>query len=64
MFTSWDLAGLRDIYEVGIAVAGDEERLRRKPFAIRYAVAIAPLVHPEESIEKVLFCAERRIAKV
>ena len=64
MFTAWDLARSRDIYEMGIAVAGDEERLRRKPFPIHYAMAIAPLVHPKESIEKVRFCAERRIAKV
>ncbi len=63
-FTARDLAGLRDSYEMGIAVPGDEERLRRKPFPIHSAMAIAPLVHPKESIEKVLFCAERRTVKV
>jgi trimethylamine:corrinoid methyltransferase-like protein len=63
-FTAWDPACLRDIYEVGTAVAGDEERLRRKPSPVHYAMAIAPLVHPKESIEKMLYCAEQRIAKV
>lgn len=44
-FTAWDLAGLRDISEMGIALAGDEQRLRRKLCSIHHAKAIAPLVH-------------------
>ncbi|MBW2123148.1 MAG: trimethylamine methyltransferase family protein [Deltaproteobacteria bacterium] len=61
MFTAWSLDGLRDIYQMAAAVAGGEERLRRNPFIIHYAEPIAPFVHPRESLEKLLFCAEKGI---
>lgn len=61
MFTAWSLDGLRDIYEMAVAIAGGEQNLRRNPFIIHYAEPIAPFVHPRESVEKLLFCAERGI---
>ena len=61
MFTAWDLNGLKDIYEMAVAIAGDEKTLRRKPFLIHFAMGISPLIHPKESLQKVLFCAEKRI---
>ena len=59
MFTAWSLEGLRDIYEMAAVVAGGEQQLRDRPFVIHYAMAIAPFVHPRDSLEKVLFCAEK-----
>ncbi len=61
MFTAWSLDGLRDIHEMAAIAAGGAERLNGKPFLIHYAMAIAPFIHPRDSIEKVLFCAERGI---
>ena len=61
MFTTWSVAGLQDIYDMAVAVAGSEEALKQAPFCIHYAMAIAPLVHPKDSIEKVLFCAEKHL---
>ena len=61
MFTAWSLEGLRDIFEMAVIVAGSAEQVCRRPFLIHYAMAIAPFIHPKDSIEKVLFCAEKRI---
>ncbi|MBN2553335.1 MAG: trimethylamine methyltransferase family protein [Spirochaetales bacterium] len=61
MFTAWSLDGLRDIYRMAAVASGDAERLQHRPFLIHYAMAIAPFVHPADSLQKVLFCAEKRI---
>jgi trimethylamine--corrinoid protein Co-methyltransferase len=61
MFTAWKLEGLKEIYDMAVAVAGSEENFRAKPFIIHYAMNIAPFVHNEESLQKVLFCAEKGI---
>lgn len=61
MFTAWDKDGLEDIYWMAVAVAGSEENLRQNPFLINYSEPIAPFVHPKDSLQKLLFCAEKRI---
>ena len=61
MFTAWSLDGLKDMYEMAVTIAGGEQALKRRPFIIHYAEPIAPFVHPRESVEKLLFCAEKRI---
>lgn len=61
MFTAWDKGGLEDIYWMAVAVAGGEENLRQHPFLIHYAEPIAPFVHPKDSLQKLLFCAEKGI---
>jgi len=61
MFTAWSLEGLQDIYQMAMVAAGGAEALRHRPFLIHYAMAIAPFIHPADSLQKVLFCAEKRI---
>jgi trimethylamine--corrinoid protein Co-methyltransferase len=61
MFTAWSLEGLQDIYEMAVIAAGGADRLLSRPFLIHYAMAIAPFVHPADSLQKVLFCAEKCI---
>jgi len=61
MFTAWDKEGLEDIYWMAVAVAGSEENLRQHPFLIHYSEPIAPFVHPKDSLQKLLFCAEKGI---
>jgi trimethylamine---corrinoid protein Co-methyltransferase len=61
MFTAWDREGLEDIYRMAVSIAGGEDELRRKPFLIHYAEPIAPFKHPKDSLEKLLFCAEKEI---
>jgi trimethylamine--corrinoid protein Co-methyltransferase len=61
MFTAWSLDGLQEIYEMAAIAAGGAEQLGRRPFLIHYAMSIAPFIHPKDSLQKVLFCAEKQI---
>ncbi len=62
LYTTWDINGSADIYEMAVAVRdGDPENFRRKPFMIQYVEPISPLVHPRTSLEKLIYCARKWI---
>ena len=62
LYTTWDREGIEDIYEMAVAVrGGDPENFRRKPFIVQYAEPISPLVHPQTSMDKLIFCARKGI---
>ncbi len=61
VFTACDAKDIEDIYEMAVAVAGDEGRLRANPFLVHYAEPISPLIHAPEGTGKLLFCAEHGI---
>lgn len=61
VYTAKDLDDMEAIYRIASAVAGSEDRLRERPFLLLYAQPISPLLFPEESVEKLLFCAEKGI---
>ena len=58
-YTANDRADMEDIYRIACAVAGGEAALREKPFLMLYAESISPLLYPHESVDKLLFCAEK-----
>jgi trimethylamine--corrinoid protein Co-methyltransferase len=49
------------IYEIACLVAGGEEKLQKRPFILNYSEAISPLRFPENVMEKLVFCAQKRI---
>jgi trimethylamine--corrinoid protein Co-methyltransferase len=49
------------IHEIACLVAGGEEELARRPFILNYSEAISPLKFPENVMEKLVFCAKKRI---
>jgi len=49
------------IYNIACMVAGGEEELRRKPFILNYSEAISPLRFPRNVMEKLIFCAGKKI---
>jgi len=49
------------IYEIACHVVGGEEELQQKPFILNYSEAISPLHFPENVMERLIFCAEKRI---
>ena len=61
VYTAKDRKDMEDIYRVAVAVAGGEEALRQNPFLLLYAEPISPLLIPEESLQKIFFCAEKGI---
>lgn len=61
VYTAKDRADVEDIYRIAAAVAGGEEALREKPFFLLYAEPISPLMIIEESLQKLIFCAEKGV---
>jgi len=61
IYTSQDRRDMEDIYRIAVAVAGGEQELREKPFLLHYAEPISPLLINEESLQKIVFCAEKGI---
>ncbi len=61
VFTSWDEDNLHTIYDMCVAVRGNEDAWRRNPFALLYSMPTTPLRHTKESCRHVIFCAEKRI---
>ncbi len=61
VYTAGNQADMEDIYRIAVAVAGGEQALREKPFLLQYAEPISPLLFPEDSVQKVVFCAEKGI---
>ena len=61
LFTAWSMEGLKDIHRMASVVCGGQKEFELKPFMIHYAEPITPLQHVPESLQKLLFCAEKRI---
>jgi len=61
IFSNWSLEGLSDCYDMAVAVRGSAENFRRNPFIIHYAEPTTPLIHTQEPLEQLLFCAEKGI---
>jgi len=61
VYTANNREDMEDIYRIACAVAGGETALRERPFMMLYAESISPLLYPEESVDKLLFCAEKGI---
>ncbi len=61
VYTASDRRDMEDIYRISVAVAGSEQALQEKPFLLHYAEPISPLLILEESLQKIIFCAEKGI---
>ena len=64
VYTAWNQQNLQDIVEMAEAVAGGAEALQRSPFCALYSEPIAPLVHAEESCEKLLYICDKGLPVV
>lgn len=53
--------GLADCHEMAALAVGGEEALRDRPLLIVYAEPVSPLVHPDESLRKLAYCARHQI---
>lgn len=61
VFTASSVENLKDIYEMACMVVGSEEALQKNMFIVHYTEPISPLIHPKDSLEKLLFCVEKNI---
>ena len=58
------LQALLDCREMAARAVGEEDALRARPAMIVYAEPVSPLVHPDESVRKLLYCAGHEIPLV
>jgi len=49
------------IYDIACQVAGSEQEFQKKPFILNYSEAISPLRFPKNVMERLIFCAEKKI---
>jgi trimethylamine--corrinoid protein Co-methyltransferase len=61
VYTAHKREDTEEIYRIACAVVGGETELRERPFMMLYAESISPLLYPPESVDKLLFCAEKGI---
>ena len=57
--TAVDRGDLSEIWEIARILRGSEEELKAKPYSIYYGEPVSPLQHGVESVDKLLFCAEK-----
>jgi len=55
---------LKETIELCSIVAGDEEKLRKKPFFVSSCEPVSPLVQGKDALEKALLCAEKGIPNI
>lgn len=60
-FGSCDRESIADVIEAAAIVAGGYEDLEDKPFIFHQCEPISPLLHVDESIQKLLICADRGV---
>ncbi len=61
VFVSYDYQGARSVFEMGAAVAGGEDKLINNPFLICLVNPVSGLKHNKESLQKLLYCAEKKL---
>ena len=64
LFCCGDLKALKDIYSMAQLVAGDEERLLRRPNVLLFNSPISPLVFDQGVVDKLLFAAEKGLPQL
>jgi len=55
---------LRGCHEMAKLAVGGAKGLRQRPLLVVYAEPVSPLVHPDDSIRRLLYCAEHGIPLV
>ena len=64
LFCCNSLQGMKDIYEMAAAIAGDEQRLRNQPNILGFGAPISPLTYDDPLIDRLLFAAEKGLPQV
>jgi trimethylamine--corrinoid protein Co-methyltransferase len=61
VYTAQNRKDMEDMSRIAAAVVGGNQALREKPIMLHYAEPISPLFIIEESLQKIIFCAEKGI---
>ncbi|MFC2060117.1 trimethylamine methyltransferase family protein [Chloroflexota bacterium] len=52
---------IANIYAIACLIVNGEKEFQQKPFILNYSEAISPLRFPQNVMEKLIFCSEKRI---
>jgi len=55
---AYSVDNVRDIYQIAVAVAGNEEALQKRPFLALFSTYHSPLIQTDEDLANVLWAAE------
>lgn len=64
VFCCQDIDSLKDIYDMAVLIAGDEKQFLNAPTIAMLADPVSPLVLGDDALEKIIFCAEKRIPQI
>jgi trimethylamine--corrinoid protein Co-methyltransferase len=64
VFISYSGKGVELVYEMAAAVAGGLDRLQERPFVVAYPEPIAPLVYPEEVVDRLFAAADLMMPQI
>ena len=61
VFCCKDTNSVRDIYEMALLLCGGKETFDQAPTVVHYSEPISPLVYFDPAMDKLIYCAEKRI---
>jgi trimethylamine--corrinoid protein Co-methyltransferase len=64
VFCCQDIESLKQIYEMAMIIAGGEKQFLNAPTIAMLADPISPLTFSDDTLEKMIFCAEKRIPQI
>ena len=64
LFCCNSIEAMKDIYEMGVIIAGDEKRLINAPNIIGFQAPISPLTYNDDLIDRLLFAADKGLPQV
>jgi trimethylamine--corrinoid protein Co-methyltransferase len=64
VFCCNDMESLKQIYEMALIIAGGERQFLNAPTLVMLADPISPLVLTDETLDRMIFCAEKRIPQI
>jgi trimethylamine--corrinoid protein Co-methyltransferase len=64
VFCCQDIESLKEIYEMAIIIAGSEKQFLNAPTIVLLVDPISPLTLTDTNVEKMMFCAEKRIPQI
>jgi trimethylamine--corrinoid protein Co-methyltransferase len=64
VFCCQGVESLKEIYEMAIIISGGEKQFLNAPTIVMLADPISPLTFSDEILDKMIFCAEKRIPQI
>ena len=64
VFCCQDVESLKEIHEMAIIIAGGEKQFLNAPTIVMLADPISPLTFTDDSLDKMVYCAEKRIPQI